>query len=91
VDAHRQLVERDARLLDQPAITELQALLKERSAWAEGLAAELERCRAVAEERQKLVEERTAWAQRSVEELRALQKARFPMLLLLRKVIAKFR
>ena len=47
VDAHQQLVERDAALLAHQATPSLQALVDERTAWAQNAVAELEHCRSV--------------------------------------------
>jgi SAM-dependent methyltransferase len=88
LDAHQQLAERDAVMLQQ-SIQPLQALVNERTAWAQRAVAELEECRKVAEERQALVDERTAWAQRAVAELQAYQKARFGMLVRLRQLFTR--
>jgi SAM-dependent methyltransferase len=88
LDAHRQLVERDAMLQGHPpadSAAALQALVDERTAWAQRAVEELEACRQVAIERQALIDERTAWAQRAVAELDAYRRTRMPLLFALRR------
>jgi SAM-dependent methyltransferase len=75
IDAHQQILERDA-LVHSQSVQPIQQLLNERTAWAQRAVAELEECRKVALERHALLEERTAWAQKAVAELDALRAQR---------------
>jgi hypothetical protein len=72
LDSHDQLLKRDQMLLSRfpPAVVEqLQALVEERTAWAQRAVAELETSRAVARELHETVDARTTWAQEAVGEV----------------------
>jgi SAM-dependent methyltransferase len=72
LDSHDQLLQRDQMLLSSfpPAVVQqLQALVAERTAWAQRAVEELDASRAVVRELQQAVEARTTWAQDAVAEV----------------------
>lgn len=78
LDAHEQLLQRDQMLQNRvpPAILQqLQALVDERTAWAQRAVDDLEQSRGVVRDLQATVEARTTWAQDAVSEVERARAA----------------